>query len=221
MSRSRAPSRASLSHSDLCQIAARWLRGKGCTVVLIEPQTLRTDEFPDAIGWRNAGAWSWLVECKASREDFSRDKHKFSRREGATHLGQVRWYLAPKGLLRAEEVPAAWGFLETAGKQVKIVRRPPELDRTTETKPLDPGTTRYEMSLLLAQLERVTQELPTHVQVNNSRRTPFREFLRMRERNEALRARMLALKDEFSRGREPLSRDETILLIDSILSAVG
>lgn len=153
---------AAVTHEGLCRLAARWLRRRGCSVVLVEPQTLRTGEFPDAIGWR--GLTSWLVECKVSRADFRRDQKKLHRQPGAGGMGAVRWYLTPPGLLTPAEVPPGWGLLEARGTRVFVVKRVGLLPNGWPEAEAPPETLRSEMALLLAQLERVAKDRPTHVQ---------------------------------------------------------
>jgi hypothetical protein len=96
-----------LNHKQLVKIAARWLRvEKKCAIVVTELVTA-CPETPDAIGWRVGGAHSVLVECKTSRADFKRDNEKLGLR-----MGHERYYLAPAGLLREDEIPEGWGLLE-------------------------------------------------------------------------------------------------------------
>jgi len=90
--------------------------------------------MPDAIGWKKA-CHSVLVECKVSRADFLADREK-------------PYYLAAKGLIRIEELPAGWGLLEICGREVEKVKPSLKNLRT----PIGFG---YEMNLLLASLRRV------------------------------------------------------------------
>jgi hypothetical protein len=142
------------THRDLCILAGRWLRRRGCSVVLVDVRTNRTSEQPDAIGWQY-GFHSLLVEAKTSRADFFHDAKKWHRVEGG-HMGQQRWFLAPRGLVTAAEVPEGWGLLEVRGSKVFVAKDAPERD-------FDPRLLRNEMPLMVAQIERVQQGRPTHV----------------------------------------------------------
>lgn len=115
-----APART-WTHKELVGVAARWLRRKHF-VVLTEMCAGDNAETPDAIGWRYCGQTSTLVECKVSRADFYNDQKKMCRAR-RTGMGRFRYYLAPKGILTALDVPPSWGLLEVAdGAAVRIVR---------------------------------------------------------------------------------------------------
>lgn len=150
------------SHHDLCVMAGRWLRRQGCTVVLLEPQTMRTDEFPDAIGWKFCTV-SWLVECKTSRADFFADAKKLHRQTGMG-MGQVRYYLAPRGMLQPGEMPAGWGLLEAHGSRVHVAQRAPNVGEWGHLEGgRDDAILAREVPLLIAQLERLQQGRPLHL----------------------------------------------------------
>lgn len=109
-----------MTHADLCALAVKWLKrqnsagGPGCHVAISECRSGWTGEIPDAIGFRAAGHkqtdGSIVVECKTSRSDFLADRKKAHRLEGG--LGNWRYFMAPAGLIRADEVPLGWGLLE-------------------------------------------------------------------------------------------------------------
>lgn len=109
-----------LTHADLVKIAGRWLRNTAACSVVLEELCAATGngENPDAIGWYCGR--TLLVECKVSRSDFLADKKKAFRAEPARGLGLYRYFMAPKGLLRAEEMPDRWGLLEVSGRRVYL-----------------------------------------------------------------------------------------------------
>lgn len=141
-----------MTHSELIEAAARWLRGsQRCGVVLVEASG--GHEIPDAIGWRMGGRMSVLVECKASRADFLRDGDKWHRRAGLG-VGQRRYYMAPAGLLQPEDVPAGWGLVEvTSSGRCRVAVRLPKLET------FDPEVWRRELGMLYSGLWKV-QNLP-------------------------------------------------------------
>jgi len=127
-------------------MAVRWLRRYRCGVVLSE-QACASGEVPDAIGWKKK-CHSVLVECKASRADFLADSGKPWRERPETGVGAERYYLAPRGLIRVDEIPAGWGLLEASGREIETRQR--------SAKNLRSSTGfEYEMNLLLASLRRV------------------------------------------------------------------
>lgn len=110
-----------LTHADLVERAAIWLRSRGCGVILTEFASM-SPEIPDAIGWRYGGQWSYLVECKVTRSDYHADAKKQGRSSlRAAGLGHERYYLAPPGVLDPEHIRANrpwWGLLEVHGRRV-------------------------------------------------------------------------------------------------------
>jgi hypothetical protein len=135
-----------MTHAKLVVLAVAWLRRYRCGVVLSE-QACASGEMPDAIGWKTA-CHSVLVECKASRPDFLADHNKPFRLRPEIGVGCERYYLAPKGLIRGEELPAGWGLLEARGRGIEKVRPSAKSMRS------EIGF-QYEMNLLLASLRRV------------------------------------------------------------------
>lgn len=105
-----------MTHAELVEFAARWLRGtRRCALVAEERSCQKSSESPDAIGWGPRGD-SVLVECKVSRVDFLADRRK-PHRAGAG-MGLERWYLTDRGLMRPEEITAGWGLLEVRNGRV-------------------------------------------------------------------------------------------------------
>jgi hypothetical protein len=127
-------------------MAVAWLRRYRCGVVLSE-QACVSGEMPDAIGWKKA-CHSVLVECKTSRADFLADRGKPFRLQPQTGVGCERFYLAAKGLVGIDEVPAGWGLLEVSGREIERTKAAAKNLRT----PVGFG---HEMNLLLASLRRV------------------------------------------------------------------
>ena len=135
-----------MTHAQLVQKAVEWLRGYRCGVVLSE-QACASGEMPDAIGWKGS-CHSVLVECKISRADFLADRGKRFRQKPDTGVGCERFYLVPKEMVCAGELPVGWGLLEYHNRTVKVTRTGARNLRTTVGF-------RYEMNLLLASLRRV------------------------------------------------------------------
>jgi hypothetical protein len=135
-----------MTHASLVRKAVEWLRSYRCGVVLSE-QACVSGEMPDAIGWKRA-CHSVLVECKVSRADFWADRAKPFRLQPQIAVGCERFYLAPRGLIRGEELPAGWGLLELHNRRIEVIRRSKKNLRS------DQGF-RCEMNLLLASLRRV------------------------------------------------------------------
>lgn len=108
-----------LSHKGLCDIAVKWLKrahsagGPGCMVAVSEVAGGWTGEIPDAIGF-SLSYWetgATVIEVKVTRSDFLGDRKKPHRQPGAG-MGAWRYYMAPEGLIRVDELPAGWGLIE-------------------------------------------------------------------------------------------------------------
>src|SRR5690349_17769739 len=108
-----------MTHAKLVEKAIRWLHAYRCGVVLSE-QACVSGEMPDAIGWKRA-CHSVLVECKVTRADFLADRTKPFRLKPGQGVGCERFYLAPVGLIRSEDIPAGWGLLDIQGGGVEMV----------------------------------------------------------------------------------------------------
>ena len=135
-------------HAQLVARATEWLRRNyKCGIILAE-QYCATGEVPDVIAWRGF-CKSVLVECKVSRSDFLADAHKPFRQKSEEGLGSQRFYMAPAGMIRADELPKHWGLLELTGREVRMTVKPGRADLRSEVGLMK------EMNLLLASLRRV------------------------------------------------------------------
>lgn len=138
---------SSMTHAQLVKAAEQWLRRYRCGIVLSEQQCA-SGEMPDAIGWKGK-CRSVVVECKVSRADFIADRNKPWRQNPEIALGCERLYLAPRGVIRPEDLPKGWGLLEYHGWQVTMLVKPARQSQRS------PEGLMNEMNLLLASLRRV------------------------------------------------------------------
>jgi hypothetical protein len=53
-----------------------------------------------------------LVEVKVSKSDFLADRQKPHRAEPNRGVGKYRYYMAPAGLIKVDELPNRWGLIE-------------------------------------------------------------------------------------------------------------
>lgn len=140
-------------HSLLIVEAARWLSRKGHTVVITD-MTHAGPETADAIGWR--GKWSTLVECKASRSDFLADKKKCFRRMPDWGMGNHRYFCAPAGIIKPEDLPERWGLLEW---------REQRLHQVVEARHHATPSKAEEVSLLISAVRRIGKRAPKGISV--------------------------------------------------------
>ena len=111
------------THEGLVRRLAAWLKNTKRNTVVVSELSTRNGETPDVIGWIG-GAASTLIERKVSRADFLADRKKWFRRHEDAGMGDVRYVAAPKGLLRAEEMPDGWGLLEVDDRFVREAATP-------------------------------------------------------------------------------------------------
>jgi hypothetical protein len=175
-------------------MAVAWLRRYRCGVVLSE-QACVSGEMPDAIGWKKA-CHSVLVECKASRADFLADREKPFRQQPEIGVGCERYYFAPQGLIRVEELPAGWGLLVVRGREIE------KLKASSKKLRSEIGF-QHEMNLLLASLRRV------EVRIEPQSNTDFLKWKnRMVEYNRGtLPEGLLAAERESNPFLEPVAGD--------------
>lgn len=200
---------ADSTHAALCQLAARWLKrpqsagGHGCHVALSEARPSWAGECPDAIGFR-AGhdAGSVVVECKVSRADFLADRGKPHRQPGSG-MGTWRYYMAPAGLIAVDELPPRWGLLEVnSRKHVKPLAGPAVsaghwayYAAALEAYRHEIVDSRLEFELLVRMLGRLgdVESMNLAIREANARsRQLERELVKLRERNDKLRAQAFA-----------------------------
>lgn len=119
---------ANPTHRELCSAAVEWLLrpdskgGPGCTVAFSEVQSPCGREVMDAFGVRSVGweSCTVLVEVKTSRADFRADWEKPHRQDPALSGGTYRYYMAPAGLLRLDELPPRWGLVEYGRPRFRV-----------------------------------------------------------------------------------------------------
>jgi hypothetical protein len=109
-------------------------------------------ETPDAIGFKSFE--SILIEVKVSRGDFLRDAKKRHRQDGEG-MGDLRYYMAPAGMIKSEEVPAGWGLLEVIEGRVRERLEAPRRKARKD----------HEVALLVSALRRIGQAPPPGISV--------------------------------------------------------
>jgi hypothetical protein len=139
-----------MTHKELVQRACRWLSGSAkCPVVVYEVGA--GYEIPDAMGWRNGGRDSILIECKTCKSDFIRDQDKNFRKFN-TGVGRYRYYFTPPKLVDVSELPLKWGLLEVQGSRVRCVKKAEGFNRDT-------GILYKEMSMMFKALHRQSDNI--------------------------------------------------------------
>ena len=109
-----------LSHDELVELSARYVKKLGFPVVGKEVRAWYSREEGDVVAFRSTS--SLLVEAKCSRADFRADARKPERSSGG--LGVYRFYVCPAGLIHAEEVPERWGLWWVEGRKITQIKGP-------------------------------------------------------------------------------------------------
>ena len=101
-----------ITHIKLVKKARAWLLRRYGLVI---SEMAAGSEQADAIG---LGGDSTLIECKASRSDFLADLRKSFRHYPDSGMGDNRYYFAPRGLIKPDELQSGWGLLELDGQRI-------------------------------------------------------------------------------------------------------
>lgn len=149
-----------MTHAELVTRAGAWLKAMGCPIVFTEMVTL-WHETPDAIGWRNSGGESLLVECKVSRSDFLADKNKSFRCGIVPGMGRFRYYLCPPGMIKPTDLPPRWGLLYCQPKKIEIVvgRHPRSWDQEVSAAFTNEVSLQGEMRMFYSALSRLKVDM--------------------------------------------------------------
>lgn len=104
-------------HNALCEYMAEYCRKKmNAGIVFVEHKTCLTNQIPDVLMFRPNCTVE--LEIKVQRGDFLQDKKKPHRADPSLGVGDYRFYVAPKGMIKVKELPKNWGLLEVSGKRV-------------------------------------------------------------------------------------------------------
>jgi hypothetical protein len=150
-----------VTHDDLVELGAKYLKSvhKVNGRVRIRPHAVITTgigagEIPDVLAYLGSGVTT-LIEAKVSRSDFRADAKKYFRREPERGMGNYRYYLAPKGMISVDELPARWGLMEEHNGRVRL----------TKVASHQASERRNEVCVLLSLTRRIGQNAPQGVSV--------------------------------------------------------
>ena len=124
-----------------------------CSIVVTEISSCCC-EIPDVIGWSNAQ--SILLEAKTSRQDFKRDFKKRFRLFPENGLGNLRMYIAPKDLIKIDELPDNWGLIEVDEKDRTKITKKPIAQKSNQTA---------EIIILSSIIKRIGQNAPEGISI--------------------------------------------------------
>lgn len=107
-----------LTHARCVEFAAQYM-SKRMPVVLPEFFSFNA-ELPDVIGFKDD--FSIVYEIKVSRADFLKDFKKSFRVMPEKGMGDRRYYVCPKDLIKVDELPRGWGliYIYPSGKMREV-----------------------------------------------------------------------------------------------------
>ena len=126
-----------ITHKELIVVGKKWLKNQGgkrwsCGVIFTELVTLGS-ETPDILGIASYG--STLIEVKASRTDFLRDKKKSFRRYPEMGMGGYRFYLCPTDIVKKKDLPENWGLIYVNERgRARIMVKPEYQERNLKSE---------------------------------------------------------------------------------------
>lgn len=132
------------THKNIVRRISVWFKNRHQSCIVMAEFVTAAQEIPDVLVMQS-GANSVLIECKASRSDFIADKTKSFRRQEVYGVGDIRYYAAPEGIIKPEELPDGWGLL---------IVRPHQIIETVEPKRKE-ADKRKECIMLMSALRRL------------------------------------------------------------------
>lgn len=112
-----------MNHDELVLRAGKWLKNSmKCRPVLLERSTMFNIEIPDAIGFVPRTGSAILIECKATKGDFSSDRSKRFRKLPHIGMGEKRYFMVNKDFEIPGSLPDGWGLLRAYPKQIRKIK---------------------------------------------------------------------------------------------------
>ncbi|QNJ59170.1 coil containing protein [Vibrio phage vB_ValS_PJ32] len=116
-------------HSKLCEIGRKWAlrapssKGGNMHLSFTEIGCQSVKENPDVFALHSSGE-TIILEAKASRSDFLADKKKPFRANPDTGMGDFRYYICPKEVIKEEDLSGTkWGLIWVSpGGKCTVVR---------------------------------------------------------------------------------------------------
>ncbi|AUR95984.1 coil containing protein [Vibrio phage 1.215.B._10N.222.54.F7] len=116
-------------HSKLCEIGRKWVlrapsaKGGNMHLSFTEIGCNKTKEHPDVFGLHSSGE-TIILEAKASRSDFLADKKKSFRANPDQGMGDFRYYISPKDVIKESDLDGTqWGLIWVSpGGNCKVLR---------------------------------------------------------------------------------------------------
>ncbi|AUR81135.1 hypothetical protein Ares1_0007 [Vibrio phage Ares1] len=123
-------------HGKLCEIGRKWAlrapssKGGNMHLAFTEIGCNTTKEHPDVFALHSSGE-TIVLEAKASRSDFLADKRKAFRQDPDQGMGDFRYYICPKDVVKEEDLQGTqWGLIWVSPGGMCTVKRGHCLNRS-------------------------------------------------------------------------------------------
>ena len=184
------------THQELCEIAELWLKkDMKCCIALNNASGLK--ENPDAIGWRFTYGnlnkeGSFIVECKASRSDFKKDKNKLFRINPELGCGNWRYFLVQENLVQPHEIPDKWGLIYVNEKgKCKLIIHPYKKSKQNRFNEINETCERFILTRWLNKTENPEKHIYYIRETNN-------KFNRLSKSHDKLKSEHKIIKEIFN-----------------------
>jgi hypothetical protein len=117
-----------VSSDDLLACLRNKYRGRGYIVLeqVRNDAGFGADSTVDAVvvsTWPSHGLWRSAFELKVSRGDFLREVNRPGKNGWAKRMFHFFWFVAPRGIVSPEELPAGAGLMVPRGETLEVVRQ--------------------------------------------------------------------------------------------------
>jgi hypothetical protein len=130
----------SVVHKRLKLLGMKWLKTKVTDLVCIEAKYRNMRSIADVCGINLKRKEVRIIEVKATKQDYLRDKKLFDLDQSYYKHCQYFYILCPENVIQLDEVPTEYGLLWADTQDNIIIKRSP-------TKYKDKTRTRFETSL--------------------------------------------------------------------------
>lgn len=122
-------------HKKLKDIGMIWLRDKCIDLVSKEVKYKNIRSIADVVGINYKRKEVRIIECKASREDYFRDKKLMQLSESYYMHCQYFYILCPENILNVNDVPKEYGLLWLMpNNEIEVKRNPTKYTGKTKTQ---------------------------------------------------------------------------------------
>lgn len=112
-------------HKKLKDFGMIWLRDKMIDLVSKEVDYYNINSIADVVGINFKRKEVRIIECKASREDYFRDKKLMDLEKSYYMHCQYFYILCPENILESKDVPKEYGLLWLTSDNKIVVKRNP------------------------------------------------------------------------------------------------